>query len=139
MARRWASTACVTSSKLTSENELPSGSLKRAKTPPQIGGCSAASDDEAAEPAVCTRTGYLSRLSRGLTKKRTPRALHSRNLASTSSVTNVTWVYRPMSLCWSESRSGATRVRFAVPSGGATNLTLVAPERDSDQHKLIGR
>src|SRR5947209_9755876 len=85
MARRWASTACVTSSKLTSENELPSGSLKRAKTPPQIGGCSAASDDEAAEPAVCTRTGYLSRLSRGLTKKRTPRALHSRNLASTRS------------------------------------------------------
>src|SRR2546429_7381975 len=70
MARRWASTACVTSSKLTSENELPSGSLKRAKTPPQIGGCSAASDDEAAEPAVCTRTGDLSRLSRGLTKKR---------------------------------------------------------------------
>src|SRR5437667_4978258 len=59
MARRWASTACVTSSKLTSENELPSGSLKRAKTPPQIGGCSAASDDEAAEPRSEEHTSEL--------------------------------------------------------------------------------
>src|SRR2546430_13215534 len=34
-ARRWASTAWVTSSKLTSEKELPSRSLKRVKTPPR--------------------------------------------------------------------------------------------------------
>src|SRR5437868_14741929 len=90
MARRWASTAWVTSSKLTSENELPSRSLKRAKTPPQIGACSPAPDDCSVELEACTCTGYLRRLRRGVSRKRTPRALHSRNLASTCSVTKVT-------------------------------------------------
>src|SRR5258706_16337897 len=67
-----------------------------------------------------TFTSYLRRLRRGAKLKRTPRLVHSRYLAITSSVTKVTDVGRPMSLHCSEPGSGATRVRFAVPSGGAT-------------------
>src|SRR6266481_838977 len=88
-ARRCASTAWVTSSKLTSEKELPSGSLKRVKTPPQIGACSALGAEESAEFAARTRTSYLRRFSLGANWKRTPRLLHSRYLAITSSVTKV--------------------------------------------------
>src|SRR5205807_3219519 len=89
-ARRCASTAWVTSSKLTSEKELPSRSLKRVNTPPQIGACSRLGADGSAECGVLTRTSYLRRFKRGVNWKRTPRLLHSRNLTSTSSVTRVT-------------------------------------------------
>src|SRR5258708_33700637 len=120
MVRRWHSTAWVTSSKLTNEKELPSRSLERVKTPPQIGACSALGDDGSAGCAVRTCTSYLRRFRRGANWKRTPRLLHPRYLAITSSVTKVTCVGWPMSLYCSEPGSGATRVRFAVPSGGAT-------------------
>src|SRR5437660_4914614 len=119
-ARRCASTAWVTSSKLTSEKELPSGSLKRVKTPPQIGAGSVLGAEESAGCGARTCTSYLRRLRRGAKLKRTPRLVHSRYLAITSSVTKVTAVGRPISWHCSEPGLGATRVRFAVPSGGAT-------------------
>src|SRR5258708_39877584 len=119
-ARRCASTAWVTSSKLTSKKELPSGSLKRVKTPPQIGAGFVLGAEESAGCRARTGTSYLRRLRRGAKLKRTPRLVHSRYLAITSSVTKVTAVSRPISLHCSEPGSGATRVRFAVPSEGAT-------------------
>src|SRR5713101_4806330 len=64
-ARRCASTAWVTSSKLTSEKELPSRSLKRVKTPPQIGAWSALGACGSADCAVRTCTSYLRRFRRG--------------------------------------------------------------------------
>src|SRR6266403_1670701 len=119
-ARRSDSRAWVTSSKLTSEKELPSGSLKRVKTPPQIGAGSVLGAEGSVGCGARTCTSYLRRLRRGAKLKRTPRLVHSRYLAITSSVTKVTAVGRPISLHCSEPGSGATRVRFAVPSGGAT-------------------
>src|SRR5260370_14709131 len=113
-ARRWASTAWVTSSKLTSKKELPSRSLKRVKTPPQIGACSALDADGSADCGARTCTSYLRRLRRGAKLKRTPRLVHSGYLAITSSVTNVTAVERPMIFTYFDPGPGATSVRLAV-------------------------
>src|SRR5260370_26032399 len=110
-ARRCASTAWVTSSKLTSEKELPSGSLKRVKTPPQIGAGSVLGAEESAGCGARTFTSYLRRLRRGAQLKRTPRLVHSRYLAITSSVTKATGGGRPVSLHWFGLGCGA-------PSGG---------------------
>src|SRR5207245_4472712 len=74
-ARRLASTAWVTSSKLTREKVFPSTSRKRAKTPPHTG---ASWPSSRGDEAAAARAGsYLIRLSRGELVKRTPFRDHS--------------------------------------------------------------
>src|SRR3989442_907325 len=93
--RRCASTAWLTSSKLTNAKEFRSTSSKRVNTPPQTEGGSAGIDgavDAAVEEvvegaaAVAAARSYFTRLRRGACRKRTTRLLHSRDLAGTSSV-----------------------------------------------------
>src|SRR5438094_9521426 len=81
--RRCASTAWLTSSKLTNAKEFRSTSSKRVNTPPQTEGGSAGIDgavDEVVEDATVAARSYFTRLRRGAWRKRTPRLLHSRNL-----------------------------------------------------------
>jgi hypothetical protein len=112
----------VTSSKLTSEKVLSSGSRKRVNTPPQMVDSSPSSSEEESTRDGCDLpvASYLIRRKRGVCRKRTPRLDHSTNFARTSSVTKTTCVARPISFAWAVFGFGAISDKIAVPSGGET-------------------